>query len=114
MLQSHVSNKAELTITDFKQGTKPDQTNVSRLMTIRNVSEAKAELSALLVMVENGEEVMIARAGKPVARLTKIEGATEPRKLGALMGQIWISPEFDETDFELEKSFYEGSIEPTS
>jgi prevent-host-death family protein len=83
-------------------------------MTIRNVSEAKAELSALLVMVENGEEVMIARAGKPVAKLTRIDSPTEPRKLGALAGQIWISADFDEPDGELQRTFCEGSIEPTT
>lgn len=82
-------------------------------MTVRNVTEAKAELSALLVMVENGEEVVISRAGKPVARLTKIEPRREPRKLGLLEGQFWISQDFDEPDQELEDLFYEGPIEPS-
>jgi prevent-host-death family protein len=82
-------------------------------VTIRNVSEAKAELSALLVLVENGEDVVIARAGKPVARLTKIERRLEPRKPGALKGHIWISADFDDPDEELERLIYEGSIEPT-
>jgi prevent-host-death family protein len=83
-------------------------------MTIRNVSEAKSELSALLVMVERGEDVVIARAGKPIARLVPIEKRREPRRAGALKGKIWISPDFDAPDSELEKLFYEGDIEPTA
>ena len=38
-------------------------------MMVRNISEAKAELSALIEAVQNGNEVIIAKAGKPVARL---------------------------------------------
>ena len=54
-------------------------------MTIRNVTETKAELSALLVLVERGQEVIISRAGKPVAKITKIHERTEPRKLGTIL-----------------------------
>ncbi|MBI1332515.1 MAG: type II toxin-antitoxin system Phd/YefM family antitoxin [Armatimonadetes bacterium] len=82
-------------------------------MTIRNVTETKAELSALLVLVENGEEVVISRAGKPVAKLVKIEPQKQPRKFGLLRGQGWISEDFDAPDPELEELFYEGPIEPT-
>jgi prevent-host-death family protein len=81
-------------------------------MTTRNVSDAKEQLSALLVMVEQGEEVVIARAGRPIARLVPFERPKERRKLGALRGQIWISPDFDAIDPELEKLFYEAPIEP--
>jgi prevent-host-death family protein len=83
-------------------------------MTVKNVSEAKAELSALLVMVEHGEEVVIARAGKHVARLVPVTVRAEPRKAGALKGKIWISPDFDDPDPEFEKLFYEGPIEPAA
>ena len=83
-------------------------------MTIRNVSEAKAELSALLVLVEQGEEVVISRAGKPVARLSKFDHSREPRKLGLLKGSFNIADDFDAPDPELEKLFYEGPIEPAS
>ena len=82
-------------------------------MTIRNVSEAKAELSALLVLVEQGEDVVIARAGKPVARLSRFERSGQPRKLGALRGKIVISPDFDAPDEELEQLFLEGPVEPS-
>jgi prevent-host-death family protein len=83
-------------------------------MTIRSVSEAKAQLSALLVLVEQGEEVVISRAGKPVARLSRFERSREPRKLGLLKGSFNISDDFDAPDPELERLFYEWPIEPTS
>ncbi len=57
-------------------------------MILKNISEAKAELSALIEAVQKGEEVILAKAGKPVARLTKYQGLAEPRKLGILKGQI--------------------------
>ena len=75
-------------------------------MTMRNVTETKAELSALLVMVENGEDVIISRAGKPVAKIIKIENVTQPRKLGMMKGQIIFSPDYDQVDAEIEKLFY--------
>lgn len=81
-------------------------------MTIRNVSEAKAELSALLVMVEAGEEIIIARAGKPVARLSRYDRPSQPRKLGALRGKLFIGSDFDAPDPELDQLFLEGPVEP--
>ena len=60
-----------------------------------NVHEAKTHLSRLLVEVENGGEVTIARAGRPVARLVPA-GPQPKRELGLERGQIWISPDFDE------------------
>lgn len=81
-------------------------------MTMRNVTETKAELSALLVMVENGEEVIISRAGKPIAKLCKLDQRLEPRKLGLMRGKGWIAPDFDDPDPEIERLFYEGPVEP--
>jgi prevent-host-death family protein len=60
-----------------------------------NVHEAKTHLSRLLVEVENGGEVTIARAGRPVARLVPV-GPPRKRELGLERGQIWISPDFDD------------------
>ena len=75
-------------------------------MTMRNVTEAKAELSSLLVMVENGEDVIISRAGKPIAKIIKIEQIASPRKLGSMKGKIIFSPDYDQADAEIEKLFY--------
>jgi prevent-host-death family protein len=62
-----------------------------------NVLEAKTQLSRLLDRAEAGEDVIIARAGHPVARLVPISsGAPDaPRVLGALKGKGWIADDFD-------------------
>jgi prevent-host-death family protein len=62
-----------------------------------NVLEAKTQLSRLLDRAEAGEEVIIARAGHPVARLVPIvAGAADaPRVLGALVGKGSIAEDFD-------------------
>jgi antitoxin (DNA-binding transcriptional repressor) of toxin-antitoxin stability system len=64
-------------------------------MMVRNISEAKAELSALIEAVQNGNEVIIAKAGKPVARLIAFQGPCGPRTPGSMAGEIWIAPDFD-------------------
>lgn len=61
-------------------------------MTVVNVQEAKTRLSDLLARVERGEEVVIARAGLPVARLVPI-GAPPPRQFGGLA--LTIPEDFD-------------------
>ncbi|MDJ0354781.1 type II toxin-antitoxin system prevent-host-death family antitoxin [Paenarthrobacter sp. PH39-S1] len=52
-----------------------------------NVQETKTRLSELLNLVENGEDVVIAKAGKPVARLVRIERPTQ-RRLGFVKGRL--------------------------
>ena len=64
-------------------------------MVIRKISQAKAELSALIEEVLRGNEVILAKAGKPVARLVPYQGATHPRVPGSMAGQIRIGPDFD-------------------
>lgn len=75
----------------------------------RNISEAKTELSSLIVKVEEGEEVLIARNGKPVVRLVAYEPAKEPRKFGILEGKIWIADDFDAPCPEIDGLFYGGA-----
>lgn len=77
-----------------------------------NIHEAKTHLSRLLEEAESGEEVVIARNGKPVARLVPVQQARQPRKPGSLKGQIWMAPDFDETPEDLIDAFYNGPIEP--
>jgi prevent-host-death family protein len=76
-----------------------------------NIYEAKTHLSKLLERVEAGEEIVIARNGRPIARLVPEQRRREPRVPGSLAGQIWMSDDFDEPDEELIASFY-GPIEP--
>jgi prevent-host-death family protein len=69
---------------------------VAHLRTV-NVHEAKTHLSRLLERVESGEVIVIARSGKPVAKLVPMDPATAgKRPLGLYKGQIWMSDDFDE------------------
>ncbi len=65
-------------------------------MTMVNIHEAKTNLSKLLNRVLNGEEIIIARAGEPVALLSPIPKASEPRVPGNDAGLVVIHPDFDE------------------
>ena len=59
-----------------------------------NVHDAKTHLSRLLDRVAQGEEIIIAKSGRPVAKLVRV--AAEPRKPGRLKGRIRIGSDFDE------------------
>jgi prevent-host-death family protein len=61
-----------------------------------NVHEAKTHLSRLLERVERGEEIVIARAGKPVARLVPVEPVLHRRPIGRDKGRVEISKDFDQ------------------
>ncbi len=74
-------------------------------MLLKNVSEAKAELSALLEAVARGEEVIIGKAGVPVARLVRYEGQAEARRPGALKGRLTVAPDFDELPDDVAAAF---------
>ena len=78
-------------------------------MHITNISEAKAQLSALIEKVIAGKEVIIGKAGKPVARLVRYERSEQPRRPGALRGKIRIAGDFDELPEDLARAF--GVIE---
>ena len=62
---------------------------------IVNVHAAKTHLSRLLERVEEGEEVVIARAGRPIARLVPFRGRIGPRAPGLLRGKITLAPDWD-------------------
>ena len=75
-----------------------------------NVHEAKTELSRLLEAVENGERIIIARAGHPVAVLIAYEAQACRRRLGQFRGQCRILDDFDELPEEILREF-EGDSE---
>ena len=65
-------------------------------MTVFNIHEAKTHFSKLLARVLSGEEVVIAKAGKPVARMLPFTYAdAAPRKPGIDKGKVIILPDFD-------------------
>jgi prevent-host-death family protein len=70
-----------------------------------NVHAAKTHLSRLLEEVEAGEEIVLARSGRPVARLIPFKPRREPRVPGAWRGRIRMAPDFDATPDELTASF---------
>jgi prevent-host-death family protein len=73
-----------------------------------NIHEAKTHLSKLLARVLAGEEIIIAKAGKPVARLSPVLDASRPRVLGRDQGQVTISDDFDAPLPEEILSAFEG------
>lgn len=75
-----------------------------------NVHDAKSNLSELLRRVERGEEVVLARAGTPVARLVPYT-APEPRQPGRWAGKVTIADDFDETPEDL-LALFEGEPAP--
>jgi len=77
-----------------------------------NMHEAKSQLSRLVELVLKGEEVIIARAGKPVAKLVPYRKSFQ-RVPGRLKGRIEIAPDFDDSSEEIIKMF-EGRDEGLS
>lgn len=73
-----------------------------------NTHEAKTHLSRLLAEVEAGGEVIIARSGKPVARLVAATAAKTGIQLGTARGQVWMSPDWELSEEELAE--FEGSL----
>ena len=76
-----------------------------------NVHEAKTHLSRLLAEVEAGEEVLIARSGKPIARLCPVRESWPPP--GAWKGRVTIQHDFDEIDTAVEALFAAESAKPS-
>jgi len=72
---------------------------------IVTVTEAKTQLSKLLERVGAGEEIVIRRGRKPVAKIIAFPSERKRRVPGDLKGQIWMSEDFDEPDEEIERLF---------
>ena len=60
-----------------------------------NIYEAKTRLSQLVKEAASGRDVVIARAGRPVARLTRLAGTSRKRRLGVLDGRFRIPDDFN-------------------
>jgi prevent-host-death family protein len=60
-----------------------------------NIHDAKTNFSKLVDAASGGEEIVIAKAGKPAARLVPMEKAKVVRRFGALKGQVQIADDFD-------------------
>jgi prevent-host-death family protein len=76
-----------------------------------NIHEAKTHLSRLLRKVADGEEVTIARAGVPVAKLVAVDAKNKTRPLGMDRGRVWVADDFDAPlPDDLLAAFYGGEI----
>jgi prevent-host-death family protein len=73
-----------------------------------NIQEAKTHLSRYVDKVAAGEELVIGKAGKPLAKLVPYKAPRQPRKLGLLAGELSESPDAwsKETDLELASEMY--------
>lgn len=65
-------------------------------MSKSTIHQAKTQLSRLIEEAERGEEVVILRGKKPVARIVPVEAAPKKRKLGIMKGEFVVGPEFFE------------------
>jgi antitoxin (DNA-binding transcriptional repressor) of toxin-antitoxin stability system len=78
-----------------------------------DIRDVPSHLDQLLKRVAAGEEILLIKEGKPVAQLVPpSEGAKPRRKPGAWKGKVWISPDFDKANKEIEALFYDSPIEP--
>ncbi len=68
-----------------------------------NIHEAKIQLSRLLEEVQQGRPIVISKAGKPIARLTRVDAPAldQKRRLGFLAGQIDVPEDFDRMEEEI-------------
>ena len=72
---------------------------------IVNTHEAKTHLSKLIERAAAGEEIIIGKAGKPMAKLVAYKEERSPRRPGALKGKIRLAPDFDATPDEVIDAF---------
>ena len=74
-----------------------------------NIHEAKTHLSRLVDRAAAGEEIIIGRAGKPIAKLVAYRTPVARRELGAWEGRVRMAPDFDAADDEITRLFEEGA-----
>lgn len=75
--------------------TRPDQTSGMKVL---NIQQAKTHLSRLVEQALAGEEIVIAKAGRPCVQLTPYAPERMARSPGGWEGKIWIAPDFDAED----------------
>lgn len=73
-----------------------------------NIYEAKTKLSQLVDRAAAGEDVVVSRNGKPLARITRLEGPRRPIRFGVLKGKIRIGRDFDAPLLEAAVADFEG------
>lgn len=79
-------------------------------MQVMNIHQAKTNLSKLIEMTLAGEDIIIAKAGRPIVKLVAYREKLKPRKPGLWKGKVWISDDFNDEDPKINKLFYGGKI----
>lgn len=74
-------------------------------MHVLNIHDTKTHFSKLIERVTAGEEIIISKAGKPVAKLVSYHEDETPRKPGFWKGQVVMAPDFDELPPEIALAF---------
>jgi prevent-host-death family protein len=72
---------------------------------IVNMHQAKTSLSRLVERALAGEEILIARNSEPLVKLVPVPKERKPRVPGRLKGKVWMGPDFEFTDAEIEELF---------
>ena len=70
-----------------------------------NMHQAKSSLSRLVQRALEGEEIVIARNGEPLVKLVPVPKERKPRVPGRYKGKVWMAPDFEFTDAEIEELF---------
>jgi prevent-host-death family protein len=70
-----------------------------------NMHQAKSSLSRLVERALSGEEIVIARNGEPLVKLVPVSKEQKPRVPGRLKGKVWMAPDFEFTNAEIEELF---------
>ena len=83
-----------------------------RVPKVLNIYEAKSQLSALVEQASAGDEIIIAKAGVPRARLVPLSRRPPRRRPGGSEGRIWIAPDFDAPLPDDLLDAFEGKTEP--
>jgi prevent-host-death family protein len=63
-----------------------------------NIHDAKTNLSKIIERVEHGEEIIISRAGRPVAKVTPLPGKIRRTGRGSLRGRLVLAPDWDSAE----------------
>ena len=77
-----------------------------------NIHEAKTHFSRLLERVALGEEIIIAKAGTPIAKLVPLKKAPKKRVFGSAKGDFTVPDDFNDPDPEIENLFNNGPLLP--
>jgi prevent-host-death family protein len=72
--------------------------------------DAKTQLSKLVERAAAGEEIVIAKAGKPMAKLVPL--GRKPLRSGLLKGKVWMTADFNETSEEIVRAFEDSELFP--